>query len=390
MNGDGGTARPCGCRVGSEPEPGAGAESVPGHSRRHGHVPGSVVAAVAAAFRRDADVQPAARLHRVAHDPGRAAGLCSLRLLPHGIPGAPGTGEGLGAGGARCWGAGNRSRGVLGGEQGHGMGVGAQEKVQRPGVGLEQRGWEMGAGSGGQQDPVLSLNSTTRPSTTWRTSSSGRASKPRYSPKVSVVGAQEGSGNTSVSEGLWRGWGCSSSGTGRSQPCPGAVAAPLELFLGLGEIRGQPCSAVCLLALHSPHLPPAGSVRLRPHPPRLCDHLVCPELPWRLGSDHGDPRGSWVTLGKGQDCQGAAAQWDPRGKRCFRKGRGVGSQGRCWGDPRVFLPPAAEQPLPFCPRSLIFSMVGLYYINKISSTLYQSTAPVAAPAKAVGKGRKRN
>ncbi|NXC65243.1 KTAP2 protein, partial [Aleadryas rufinucha] len=39
---------------------------------------------------------------------------------------------------------------------------------------------------------------------------------------------------------------------------------------------------------------------------------------------------------------------------------------------------------------LIFSMVGLYYINKISSTLYQSTAPVAAPAKAVGKGRKRN
>ncbi|NXO62592.1 KTAP2 protein, partial [Phainopepla nitens] len=39
---------------------------------------------------------------------------------------------------------------------------------------------------------------------------------------------------------------------------------------------------------------------------------------------------------------------------------------------------------------LIFSMVGLYYINKISSTLYQSTAPVAAPAKAVGKSRKRN
>lgn len=56
----------------------------------------------------------------------------------------------------------------------------------------------------------------------------------------------------------------------------------------------------------------------------------------------------------------------------------------------MFLPPATEQPLPFCPRSLIFSMVGLYYINKISSTLYQSTAPVAAPTKAVGKGRKRN
>lgn len=56
----------------------------------------------------------------------------------------------------------------------------------------------------------------------------------------------------------------------------------------------------------------------------------------------------------------------------------------------MFLPPATEQPLPFFPHSLIFSMVGLYYINKISSTLYQSTAPVAAPAKAVGKGRKRN
>ncbi|XP_030329610.1 keratinocyte-associated protein 2 isoform X1 [Strigops habroptila] len=39
---------------------------------------------------------------------------------------------------------------------------------------------------------------------------------------------------------------------------------------------------------------------------------------------------------------------------------------------------------------LIFSMVGLYYINKISSTLYQSAAPIAAPAKAIGKGRKRN
>ncbi|KAM9264488.1 dolichyl-diphosphooligosaccharide--protein glycosyltransferase subunit KCP2 [Morus bassanus] len=39
---------------------------------------------------------------------------------------------------------------------------------------------------------------------------------------------------------------------------------------------------------------------------------------------------------------------------------------------------------------LIFSMVGLYYINKISSTLYQSAAPITAPAKAVGKGRKRN
>lgn len=172
------------------------------------------------------------------------------------------------------------------------------------------------------------------------------------------------------------------------------------------------CSIVCLLLLHSPHLPLVGPVCLWPHPPGLCDHLVCPELPWRVGGDQGitgdtgrgaggcrartarEPQGAGgnsSTVGsKGGGCFVRAGEWDP-GARCwFTKGSAVVSQGSCWGELGVFLPPAAEQPLPFCPCSLIFSMVGLYYINKISSTLYQSTAPVAAPAKAVGKGRKRN
>uniref|UniRef100_A0A8U7P0R3 Dolichyl-diphosphooligosaccharide--protein glycosyltransferase subunit KCP2 n=1 Tax=Corvus moneduloides TaxID=1196302 RepID=A0A8U7P0R3_CORMO len=164
------------------------------------------------------------------------------------------------------WGAGpGAGSGSRGWEQGRGMGVGGREQVQRPGVGLEQRGWEMG----GQQDPVLSLNPTTRPSTTWRTSSSGRASRPRYSPRVSAVGAQEGSGNTSVSKGLWKGWGCSSSETGWSQPCPGTVAAPLELLLGLGE----------MMLLLQPRPPPSPGAALQ--------HRVSP------GSPQSSPASCW-------------------------------------------------------------------------------------------------
>ncbi|XP_063173026.1 keratinocyte-associated protein 2 [Candoia aspera] len=39
---------------------------------------------------------------------------------------------------------------------------------------------------------------------------------------------------------------------------------------------------------------------------------------------------------------------------------------------------------------LIFSMVALYYIHKISSTHYQMATPVPVPAKMVSKSRKRN
>ena len=66
-----------------------------------------------------------------------------------------------------------------------------------------------------------------------------------------------------------------------------------------------------------------------------------------------------------------------------------------WG-PALLRPPcalstkAAAQLSSPPPHSLIFSMVGLYYINKISSTLYQSAPPAPVPPKAVGKGRKRN
>ncbi|KAL7978110.1 hypothetical protein Chor_005097, partial [Crotalus horridus] len=39
---------------------------------------------------------------------------------------------------------------------------------------------------------------------------------------------------------------------------------------------------------------------------------------------------------------------------------------------------------------LIFSLVALYYIQKISSTLYQTATPISVPAKTVSKSRKRN
>uniref|UniRef100_A0A8C5PUJ3 Dolichyl-diphosphooligosaccharide--protein glycosyltransferase subunit KCP2 n=1 Tax=Leptobrachium leishanense TaxID=445787 RepID=A0A8C5PUJ3_9ANUR len=38
----------------------------------------------------------------------------------------------------------------------------------------------------------------------------------------------------------------------------------------------------------------------------------------------------------------------------------------------------------------IFSLVDLYYINKISSGLYQTVVPAAAPSKVIGKSKKRN
>lgn len=108
---------------------------------------------------------------------------------------------------------------------------------------------------------------------------------------------------------------------------------------GLPHHREQPCSIVRFLVLHSPHLPLAGPVRLWPHPPGLCDHLVRPELPWRVGSDRGDPEGSRVTLGggqdagQGQDCQGPSGGWWERQHsgnqgRVFRKGRTVGFKGK--------------------------------------------------------------
>uniref|UniRef100_A0A6B2F9E6 Dolichyl-diphosphooligosaccharide--protein glycosyltransferase subunit KCP2 n=1 Tax=Bothriechis nubestris TaxID=1766655 RepID=A0A6B2F9E6_9SAUR len=39
---------------------------------------------------------------------------------------------------------------------------------------------------------------------------------------------------------------------------------------------------------------------------------------------------------------------------------------------------------------LISSLIALYYIQKISSTLYQMVTPVSVPAKTVSKSRKRN
>ncbi|XP_018083971.1 uncharacterized protein LOC100049762 isoform X2 [Xenopus laevis] len=38
----------------------------------------------------------------------------------------------------------------------------------------------------------------------------------------------------------------------------------------------------------------------------------------------------------------------------------------------------------------IFSLVDLYYVNKISSGLYQSSQPTVTPGKVPGKGKKRS
>lgn len=213
-------------------------------------------------------------------------------------------------------------------------------------------------GGGSVPYPAVFLNAPFRPSTTWRTSSLGKASRPRSSLRVS--GAQvlaaawprswqlcycsPGSHVAKVLAAAWlRSW----------QPyCRGPGSCVTKVLAA--ALPWQPCCwAPCCSVLGD------GDVSFPPQ----CSPASC-----------------WLFL-------------PPVSSTACASPRGTCRQS--WG-PALLRPPcalstkAAAQLSSPPPHSLIFSMVGLYYINKISSTLYQSAPPAPVPPKAVGKGRKRN